>query len=72
MPFVPSRSMTLERAMSDCELRVNLYEHGGARVFFESPEGGRDLVADLYDDEGGERRDKIIAALRALDLKPRK
>jgi hypothetical protein len=24
------------------------------------------------DDEGGERRDKIIAALRALDLKPRK
>lgn len=45
------------------EVKINRYEHGGARIYIKRPDGFLDLVADIYDDENAERRERIITAL---------
>ncbi len=45
-------------------LHIERYEHGGVRLWFERPGGGRDLVADLYEPE--ERSAKLIDAIVAV------
>ena len=45
------------------ETKIVRYDHGGRRIYIERENGSRDLVADLYDDEGGERCDAIVAAI---------
>lgn len=39
------------------------YDHGGGRLYFEEPGGGRDLIADFYGE--GHYRDFIMTLLRA-------
>ena len=39
------------------------YEHGGGRLYFEEPNGTRDLIADFYGE--GHYRDFIMTLLRA-------
>lgn len=39
------------------------YDHGGGRLYFEEPGGGRDLIADFYGE--GHYRDFIMSLLRA-------
>lgn len=33
------------------ELKQNLYEHGGSRIYFDDESGERDLIADTYGEE---------------------
>ena len=32
-------------------IRQNVYDHGGSRIWIESGDGARDLIADTYGDE---------------------
>lgn len=52
------------------ETKINRYDHGGARVWIEKANGGRDLVVDIYIYEPAERREAIIAALVATGVIP--
>lgn len=47
---------------------IHKYKHGGGRIFIEKENGGRDLVADLYEPE--ERRNAIIDALIVCNILP--
>lgn len=47
------------------KLSIVRYEHGGARIYLEHPNGSRDLVVDIYDKDNAERRERIIAVLSA-------
>ena len=50
------------------KLRINRYEHGGARVMLEDHAGRQDLVVDIYEPE--DRREAIIAALIEAGIIP--
>jgi hypothetical protein len=39
------------------------YDHGGGRLYFQEPGGGRDLIVDFYGE--GHYRDFIMTLLRA-------
>lgn len=54
--------------IGNATLHISRYEHGGGRMWLERAGQSRDLVADLYDDEPGARRDALIEVIvRALD-----
>lgn len=53
--------------MSDV-VKIHKYAHGGARIFINKENGGRDLIADLYGD--ADRSEKIILALVAACVIP--
>lgn len=41
------------------------YDHGGGRLYFELPGGGRDLIADFYGD--GHYRDFFMEVIGAVE-----
>ena len=53
--------------MSD-QIKINRYDHGGARVFVERENGSRDLIVDIYEPE--DRREAIITALIGAGIIP--
>ncbi len=47
------------------EATVQRYAHGGGRVFYEGPDGRRQLLVDLYgiDDDSGAVREYVLKKL---------
>jgi hypothetical protein len=45
------------------EATIQRYEHGGGRVFWEGPDGRRQLLIDLYGAEDGAIREYVLRVL---------
>lgn len=50
------------------KMKINRYDHGGARIWLEDDTGKRDLVVDIYEPE--DRREAIIAAIIGAGIIP--